>query len=273
MAKKSDGRPGIGVAILLRRARRVPLAVKLATMLPLAMALAVIGWEPAAAAAVNTGNCQYFLNGSPSTLFDTPDHALRVSKDQSVTVSGTSPDRFYRYEVDLQYAMFTFKAAEGKPDGPTFSTSVKVADYARYGAGTYKVVSNAETSGPHQEAGSCAADAYVFIAQPPLDTIAGIVGAGAAGVGVAGVLAGAGAAGTEGGGTTDEWEKQHPETERPAMTDDPNVGEDTDRYGEDRTPVDQVLSLGCFGPIIPMTFLLALVAVGALWALGVLGAG
>ena len=247
--------------------------IKLATILPLALAMAVIGWEPAAAAAVNTGPCQFFLNGSPSTLFDTAEHALRVSKDQNVTVSGTAPTAFLRYEVDLQYAMFTFKVAEGQPRGNTFSDSVKVADYAKYGAGTYKVVANSNMVSVdilHQAGGTCAADAYVFVAEPPLDTLAGIVGAGAAGVGAAGVLAGAGAAGTEGGGTTDEWEKEH-QPERPTMANDPNVGAKTDRYGEDRTELEQAMSLGCIGPIIPMGVLAALCAAGVYWALGLLG--
>jgi hypothetical protein len=244
---------------------RVPVVVRLAAVIALAVALAVIGWEPAAAAATNSGACSYSLNGSSSKLYSTPDSALHVTKDQKLSVSGTSPSRFRRYEVDLQYAMFTFKVAEGEPDGNTFSREVNIADYAKYGAGTYKVVSNANTDG-----GACAADGYIFVAESPLETIGGIVAAGATAVGAAGVLAGAGAAGTEGGGTTDEWERQH-QTDRPALAEDPNAGDDPGD-GEEQTVLQNLMSLGCFGALIPLGLLGVVVVVGISWVFSVLGA-
>lgn len=260
---------------VLARIWAVPTVIKVAAVLPLALAMAVMGWEPAAAAAVNRGPCQYFLNGAPSSLYNTPDHALRLAKNQSLTVAGSAPSRFRRYEVDLQYAMFSFKVAEGNPDGDTFSTLVEVATYAKYGAGTYKVVSNADTAAVDvfKDSGSyCAADAYIFVANNPLETAAGI-GAGVAGAaGAAGVAAGAGGTGNENGGTTDEWEKEH-QTDRPALPENPEVDDTDDGAGNDLTELQQVMKLGCFHAIIPMGIFTAVAALGVHWALGLLGIG
>jgi hypothetical protein len=231
--------------------------MKLVAIVALAGAISVMGFEPAAAAAINEGPCKYFLNGAPSTQFDTQDHALTVASDQQVTVSGTVPGKFKQYDVWLQFGFGQIDAGKGTPNGPTFSQTVNVKDYAKFGSGIYKILSEAtvESSGGT----SCVADAYVLVTGSLLSTAAGIGAAVAGGLGLAGVVGGAASSAAENRGTTKEWEAQQ-EADRKEEASTRKERREILGPGADLFP-----ELGCIGCAVPMSlFGLLAILVGGL---------
>ena len=226
------------------------LPIKRALVLPLIVGIAMLGSDGAAAAAVNDGPCQFFLNGAPSTDFFDQQHALQVASDQDLVVSGRVAGRFRQYNVWLRFADFKYIAATGSPDGPTFSRIVNVKDYARYGVGIYKVLADADVVSP---AATCTNDAYVTVSGNPMTTVAGLVAAGSGALGLGGVAAGAAGAAGEQKGTTDEWEKED------------------DRLRAERRQIRELVpELGCMGCLLPISVVGLLAVVGLVFGLSAL---
>ena len=241
--------PDAGSATLRMNNRtRGPLRFLL--VLPLAVVLALsTSYHEASAAAINKGPCEFFVNGVPSTQFDTQDHALHVASDQDLVISGKAPTHFLAWNAWIEFADFEYSAASGHSQDNTFSSTVNVKTYAKFGVGMYKVLSEAKlvpSSSP-----DCIADGYVLVDGNPMGTAAGLGAALTGGLGLGGVLAGAGASSGEGKGTTKEFEE----------------AEDKQRKLEnDMTDVFPELGcLGCF--TLPMALLGVLVAAGGILAM------
>jgi hypothetical protein len=219
-------------------------------VLPLAVALALFtSYHEALAAAVNKGPCQFFVNGVPSTEFDTQDHALHVSFNQDLIISGKAPSPFVRWESWIQFADFGYTATTGSSDKNTFSSRVNVLPYARYGVGMYKVLSEAHLSASGNP--ECVADGYILVDGNPMETAAGLGAAVTGALGLGGVLIGAGASSGEGKGTTKEFE----------------AAEEEARKQEDDL-VDAFPQLSWFGCLtLPLALLGVLAAVGGILAL------
>src|ERR1035437_4208038 len=130
-------------------------------VVPLAMALALAtSYHEASAAAVNQGPCQFFVNGVPSTQFDTQDHALHVASDQDLVISGKAPVAFRSWVAWIEFADFQYTAASGNSQKDTFSSTVNVKTYAKFGVGMYKVLSEAKLLPSNSP--DCIADGYVL---------------------------------------------------------------------------------------------------------------
>jgi hypothetical protein len=148
--------------------------------------------------------CSATANGSDVKAHQSPRTPLKVRHDQNVhlaVVADTSTGANQQqtaYEVKLEFAGQQWTVASGAENSNRWSNDVKVAKYATYGVGLYKVVAISQDSFGN----NCFARVYVRVTgKSPLSTTAGEVAAGAAGVGVAGALV----AGTRsGGGFTDD---------------------------------------------------------------------
>lgn len=135
--------------------------------------------------AAQTGGCTATIDGIDVRTAHSPKSAIRVDADASVVVSGQAPGPITGYEVDLVFGPFSFRGADGTvASGETgYTTTVDVADYARYGVGLYRV--EGRTTGT-----VCEEWTYVEITgRNPLATVAGGVGAAATAAGLAGLAA------------------------------------------------------------------------------------
>jgi hypothetical protein len=226
---------------------------------PLAIALVLLGFQPAEAVAVSSGPCTFTFNGTVTTTFNTQANALHVAADQDLVVAGGSLGSFKHWYVGLQYAGFFVDAGHGDDSGPRFSTTVNVKTYAQYGAGYYKAQAHADVQTLANDF-KCDAEAYILVDKNPMSTAAGIGAALGSGLGLGGVLGGAGGAANEGKGTTEEWEKEEASRKE---------------WAERSKPIedDDIPSLEMIGCMIPMSVLALLLALAAWAGLATLGGG
>lgn len=145
----------------------------------------VLLWVLASTAAGQvTGPCVGTLNGADAGSISTPGTALEVPHDSNVTVSYTSSGDITGHRVQLAFAGIPWTVDEGDDDGDSWSSSVAVADYSRYGVGIYKV--DSDTYGDS----NCTGSAFIKVTgKNPLTTVAGAAGAAATGIGVIGTAA------------------------------------------------------------------------------------
>ena len=144
--------------------------------------LAAVIALPSAADAQITGGCSATIAGQDVDAAHSARSAIEVSEDDVVTVTGTAPGPITGYEIYMAFGPTRFQVASGDvtDGGNTYTDTVDVGDYARYGVGLYRI--EGETIGT-----PCTGWAYVNVTGPfPLFTVAGAVG---------GVLTVAGAAG------------------------------------------------------------------------------
>lgn len=136
---------------------------------------------PPAAAEVS-GPCTGTLNGVDANQLSSPDTALEVPADGTVDILYVSSGAITGHEVSLEFAGRSWVVDEAADDGNSWSGTVAVADYSKYGVGIYKV--NAVTYGDS----ICTGSAYVKVTgRNPLTTAAGAAAAAAGAVGVIGV--------------------------------------------------------------------------------------
>ena len=138
----------------------------------------------APSAAQVTGGCTATIDGQDVGAARSARSAIEVDADATVTVTGTAPGPITGYTVYLSYAGIRFPAAEGDvTDGATsYTTTVDVADYTRYGVGLYRV--EADTTGTE-----CSTWAYVNVTgSSPLTTVAGVAAATMATAGLFGMI-------------------------------------------------------------------------------------
>ncbi len=128
------------------------------------------------------GSCPVTIDGARANLFMTPGTAHRVFKDSYVDIEFSSTQHISGHRVWIGFGYGPgFMVADGADDGTSWSESVEVARYARYGVGLYEVT--AETYGE----GGCTSTAYFMVEGNPLTTPAGAGGAAAATIGVLGM--------------------------------------------------------------------------------------
>jgi hypothetical protein len=142
--------------------------------------------------AAQADGCRATIDGIDVRTAHSPKSAIRVDADATVVVSGEAPGPITSYAVDLVFGPFSFRGAEGTvASGETgYTTTVDVADYARYGVGLYRV--EGRTTGT-----VCEEWTYVeIVGRSPLATVAGGAGAAATVAGLAGMGATAAAAAT-----------------------------------------------------------------------------
>ena len=147
------------------------LARALATAAALAAALVAV--PPAAPAGAQvTGGCSATIAGQDANSAHNARNAMTVGENDTIVVTGTAPGPITGYKVFLAFGPTRFQVADDTvSDGrSTWTSTVNVKDYARYGVGLYRV--EGETTGT-----VCTGWAYVKVTGPfPLFTVAGAVG-------------------------------------------------------------------------------------------------
>lgn len=134
--------------------------------------------------AQNAGPCNASLNGVSADNFSTSGSALEVPFDGAVIASFSSDKKITGHKVTVEFiGGIPFEAASGVDDGNSWSESIAVAPYARYGVGLYRVT--AHTFGE----GACTKSGYVMVkGKNPLTTPVGAGAAAATVIGAAGMI-------------------------------------------------------------------------------------
>jgi hypothetical protein len=109
---------------------------------------------------------------------------ITVEKDSSVPVSMQAAGQISHLKVEIEFAGIRWTVRDKPSHGNSWSSTVDVNKYAKYGVGLYKVI------GSSSGGVSCSGSALVKVKGNPLTTVAGIVGliaaiAGIGGLGVA----------------------------------------------------------------------------------------
>jgi hypothetical protein len=142
----------------MRRAGRVLFSVGM-----LGGVLLWVGATASPAAAQSGIECRAEFNGVNVNNYATPKTALRVTKDQSLTVSGAAPlgvgDRGYAYSVKLELAGVSWTVVSGTESQSLWTGQVDVSKYATRGAGIYKVTAFVVTT----SGAECFRRAYVNV--------------------------------------------------------------------------------------------------------------
>lgn len=170
------------------------------------MAALLFASAPSAWAEI-TGNCEATLKGvnvrdrSSSNASD----AIDVDEDEVVNVTFNSPAGFASHKIRLEFAGVRTTVSDKADDGSNqFTDSVNVRDYARWGAGLYKVIGEAVLT----DGSTCSGAVLVNVDRNPLSTVAGIAAAGTTAVGAVGVAASSAASaleGARGGRKVEDW--------------------------------------------------------------------
>jgi len=157
------------------------LAHALATV---AVLLLAMGAFAAPAGAAVSGGCVVTINGENVDRAHSPSTAFEFDEGETIEVMGVSTAPVESYEITAKYGLFSYPAKSGEPTGDklTWSGSVQVDDYTRFGVGLYRFDGSSTGAAP------CSGWAYVKINGPfPLATVAGATAAVFTVVGVAGM--------------------------------------------------------------------------------------
>ncbi|HEY5160623.1 MAG TPA: hypothetical protein VII83_06070 [Gaiellaceae bacterium] len=159
----------------LSHALRIPLAA----VALVAIAAVVV---PSAAAEIS-GPCEATINGQSVKDQGTGalDKAITVENDAVVPVTMSAGSQISHLKIRIEFAGLGFTVRDKASHGNSWSSDVKVKNYAKYGVGLYKVI------GSSSGGVSCSGSALVKVKGNPLTTVAGIVGLIAALGGIAGV--------------------------------------------------------------------------------------
>jgi hypothetical protein len=152
--------------------RRSPVATLARALTAVAMLAATMALVPDVAGAQVTGGCSATIDGQDANAAQSVRSAIAVDQKSTVIVRGTAPGPISSYKVYLTFAGIRFLAAEGTPSSNdnSYTATIKVSDYAKYGVGLYRV--DGETTGT-----KCTGWGYVKVTgRFPLTTVAGVVG-------------------------------------------------------------------------------------------------
>jgi len=161
--------------VILPHALRLSLAA--VAMLSIA-AIAV----PSAAAEIS-GPCSATINGQNvknqgTGAFASP---ITVENDAIVPVAMSAAGQISHLKIQIQFAGISWTVRDKPSHGNSWSSDVKVKNYAKYGVGLYKVI------GSSSGGVSCSGSALVKVKGNPLTTVAGIVGLVATLLGLGGI--------------------------------------------------------------------------------------
>jgi hypothetical protein len=122
------------------------------------------------AGAVINGPCTASINNvdvRPLSATKKKD-AINVDRNAVVPVSTQSTDLITTYKVQMEFSGIKWTVAKGTANGNSWSKTVKVKTYSRYGTGLYKV--SGKSAGP----GACSGAALVKVTgKNPLTTAVG----------------------------------------------------------------------------------------------------
>ena len=110
--------------------------------------------------------------------------AIKVKKNETITVGASAAGRLDRYKVQLAFLGRNWTVAKGSADGNSWSKTVNVATYARYGVGYYKV------SGVSSGGANCTGAALVQVEGSALSSVAGVTALGLSVIGIGAALRG-----------------------------------------------------------------------------------
>ena len=147
----------------------------------LGLAAAAVVLPATAAGAVVSGPCTGTIKGvdvAPLSASD-PKDAIEVGGKEDVVVGATSQQQIERYKVQLEFAGIRWTVGKGTTADTSWSKTVNVSDYARYGVGLYRV------HGVSEGAAACDGAALVKVGGSPLGTVAGLAGLALGGIGAA----------------------------------------------------------------------------------------
>jgi hypothetical protein len=152
-------------------------SIGLALALPLALA--------APAGAEVTGPCRGTIKGVDVATRSSakPSDAILVGKKETIDVGATAATPIARYKIQLAFAGINWTVAKGKGNGNSWSKTVNVSTYARYGVGLYRV------SGVSSGGANCTGAALVKVEGSPFGSVAGIAGAALSVIGIGAVAA------------------------------------------------------------------------------------
>lgn len=142
----------------------------------LLLTVAVVLSLAAVASAKVVGPCTATIADVDANAASTPQTAVEVEKDESITVGASAESKFTGHKVMLEFAGIRWTVDERPDDGKSWSGTVDVAKYAKYGVGLYKVIG--ESTGT-----VCTGTAYIKVKGNPLGTVAGAGAVGSAVVG------------------------------------------------------------------------------------------
>jgi hypothetical protein len=147
--------------------------------------LAVAAIVVPSAAAEISGPCQATINGQSvkDQGVGALDSAIAVEKDAVVPVTMSAGSEISHLKIQIEFAGFSWTVRDKASHGKSWSSDVKVKNYAKYGVGLYKVI------GSSSGGVSCSGSALVKVKGNPLTTVAGIVGLIAAALGLGGIAA------------------------------------------------------------------------------------
>ena len=139
----------------------------------------------ATASAEVSGPCSGTIKGVDVATRNSakPSDAILVTKTESVAVGATAAGTIDKYKIQMHFAGIAWTVGKGSADGNSWSKTVNVAPYARYGVGLYKV------SGVSSGAANCTGAALVKVEGNALGTPAGLAGVALSGIGAVGVIA------------------------------------------------------------------------------------
>lgn len=147
--------------------------------------VAACSWPAPTALASLDGPCDATINGNdvePLSASD-PGDAIEVSESDTIEIDVESSESIRSYRIELEYAGTRWTVASGDADDDGWSREVEIDDYARFGAGLYRVRAVSEGSEP------CTGSVLIDVDGQPLTTPVGLVAAAFALAGVAnGVL-------------------------------------------------------------------------------------
>jgi hypothetical protein len=161
------------------RTKRIPVVLAFTGVLLVAGAVTA-----SAAGAQITGGCTVTVDGRNASTAHNASSAIKAKENQVVTVVGTAPGPITGYKIDMKFGPIKFNAKTGTVGSgeTTWTGSVHVSDYAKYGVGIYRVegVSTGTT---------CTGWVYLKITgRNPLTTVAGVTAAGLTVLGAAGLV-------------------------------------------------------------------------------------
>jgi hypothetical protein len=154
------------------------LRIPLAAVAMLAIAAIVV---PSATAEIS-GPCNATINGQNvknqgTGAFASP---ITVQNDAVVPVAMSAGGQISQLKIQIQFAGMSWTVRDKASHGTSWSSDVKVKNYAKWGVGLYKVVGSSGGV-------SCSGSALVKVKGNPLTTVAGIVGLVAALMGLGGI--------------------------------------------------------------------------------------
>lgn len=149
----------------------------------LAVAAGLVAPQPARAEV--EGPCQGTIAGENVATRDTGPmgEPIEVREEARVPVTMSSQRPITTLTVEIEFGGLGWTVHDATTEGESWTRTVDVADYSRYGVGLYKIVATSSGQGF-----SCTGAALVEVDGNPLSTIGGLVGLGLAVVGGLGVL-------------------------------------------------------------------------------------